>query len=211
MMLAGAAAEKGRCVMHILPDVFSGLATVCIFISCALYFRQTIKNESTPNLMTWLVFVFIAVMNTFTYYSVVGGDVVKTSMVVIHTSMLLLIFLYTAWKRKFTETRMVDVFCILLAIAVGVFWKLSDNDDVTNVLLQIIIVISTVPTIIGLQDGRGREKAISWFFAVSAYVFLSGSLIVDPETEGWVPYTYPFLRGLMCIGVIVSLKKRCRK
>jgi len=146
-----------------------------------------------------------------TYYSVVGGDVVKTSMVVIHTSMLLLIFLYTAWKRKFTETRMVDVFCILLAIAVGVFWKLSDNDDVTNVLLQIIIVISTVPTIIGLQDGRGREKAISWFFAVSAYVFLSGSLIVDPETEGWVPYTYPFLRGLMCIGVIVSLKKRCRK
>jgi hypothetical protein len=190
-----------------LSDALAFVSAVLIFFVYGSYFRQTVRGTSTPNPVTWLIWLSVMTINVFTYFTVVGGDVMKTLVAALAAPFLFLIFTYSLFRGKFTRLSRMDIVCLLLAIAVGVFWRTTGDDITTNIMLQLIILISFIPTISGLLRGKAREKPLPWNVAVVTYAFLALSILTDPDPakRNWVAFMYPVLNGILGNGIVAIL------
>jgi len=90
---------------------------------------------------------------------------------------------------------------LFLSCVVGIFWKTTGDPVVSNLMMQIILVISFVPTLVGLIKRRLREKSLSWNLAVLSYCFLIVS-IVSGSSWTWAQLAYPFFNGIVGNGSV---------
>jgi hypothetical protein len=172
------------------------------------YFRQISKGESTPNPVTWSIWVVVFGMNTVTYFLVAGNDVMKAIQSGLATFFILMIVIYVLVKKGFAKTdKKTDYLCLLLAVVVGIFWKTTRDEITTNLLLQVILAISFIPTLNGIVKGTGKEAFLSWTMAVISYIFLILALFTDPDPEKqrWFMFAFPFVNGIMGNGSIALL------
>src|SRR3989339_675433 len=112
----------------ILSNIFGALAGVTALITYGFYLKQAVKGQSTPNPSTWLIWFIAGVINTFTYFAVVNGNIWQSLFVIAVTFSVLVILVYALLKGKFTKIRPLDFFIFLMALAVGIFWQISSND-----------------------------------------------------------------------------------
>ena len=194
-----------------MSNLFSIISTILVFIVYITYFKQTLIGKSTPNPATWIIWLTVMIMNIFTYFTVVGGDYIKTMVPVTTTSFALLIFLYALFWGKFTKLSITECVCLILAIVVGMFWKVTHDDIITNLLLQVILAISFYPTIQRLLEKKSKEGPIPWALGVCAYIFLILSLCTGEEKQKWYAYAYPFVNGVLGNGSVAFIAFRQRR
>lgn len=176
-----------------MTQVISIIASSCNFLSGVSYFKQLIKNESTPNPATWLIWVVVTIINTVTYFFVVENFWIFLASAVM-ASVIFIIFVTALFKGKFTRINKVDTFSLLLAVAIGIFWLVSGNSVVANVSLQLIFLISFYPTLNGLLTKQGKERPMPWFFALASYVLQIVNVLTNPITL-WA-LTFPIIHGI---------------
>ncbi len=185
------------------------LSGVTALLAYAFYLKQAIKGQSTPNPSSWAIWFLAGIINTFTYFSVVNGNIWQSLFVVAITFSILIVLVYSLFKGKFTKITNLEVVIFLMAIAIGIFWQITSNDRISNLLLQSIYVISYIPTIIGITSGRAKENYNSWLIAVIAYFFTTLSLITNYPGD-WISFISPILNGMLGNGLIVYLILRRR-
>jgi len=188
-----------------MSTLFSVLACINTVAAVAIYFIQIKKGQSTPNPTTWIVRSVVLIMNSFTYFYVVGGGsefwMPATVAVCITT-----VACYSLLYGKFTERNMTDVVCFVLTILVGIFWKATNNPVMANVLLQVILVGSLWPTANGLlRNPKARERAFPWFMGTFSYVLLLISVLLDWENNRWEALVLPIFNGFCGNGSIAVL------
>src|SRR5437667_366392 len=110
------------------------------------YFKQLIKGESVPNPATWLIWFIVTIINTLTYFFVVKGNFWVSLASAVLAFEIFVIFVVALFKGKFSKLRKVEIISLILAFAIGVFWKISGNAIVSNLALQGIFLISFYPT-----------------------------------------------------------------
>jgi hypothetical protein len=177
------------------------------------YFRQVRRGESTPNPVTWSIWVVMFVLNTATYFFVAGNDMMKVIQSSLATIFILVIVIYVLVTKGFAKTdEKTDYVCLVLAVIFGIFWWLSGNEITTNLLLQIVFAISFIPTLNGIVKGTGKEAFPSWTMAVISYIFLILALATDPDPEKrrWFLFAFPVVNGIMGNGstALLALLKR---
>lgn len=165
------------------------------------YLKQTVKGESTPNPGTWVVWFVIMGINTFTYFKVVNDDVLKTAIVFVGFLGITSIMLYSLVKGKFAKLAKIDLILLVLSVIIGIFWQISDNANLSNLFLQIIIFISFLPTAIGLTQNRLREKHWPWTLAVIAYFLQTISLLINYDGNLYQLFL-PIINGILGNGLI---------
>jgi len=111
-------------------------------------------------------------------------------------------------KRKFAKLDRLDIILFVLAIFVGIIWKLTD-DRLANFLVQIVIFIANSATIIGLWQKKLREYYIPWLFAVSAYLVAITGLILSSNTD-WLAYFGLILNGIIANGLVLILSSKTK-
>lgn len=191
--------RKGA-IMSELLSIAASLFMVAVVIT---YFLQVRDNVSTPNPATWLIWSVVSTMNCISYFSVVEGNVFKFFVTVIVAVGLSIVCIYTLRTGRFGKIGWVEIISLLLAVAVGVVWKTA-GPKLANLALQVIFVISFIPTIRGLIKGELKERPRPWILAVTAYVCQVLSLLADWQGD-WISLVYPVVNGIIGNGSVAAI------
>lgn len=188
-----------------MSEFFSLLSSVTVLLVMASYFRQVVGGVSTPNPSTWLVWVIVSAMNMISYFIVVRGDIIKSLITVVTAICITLIFIYSLFKGKFGRVGYVEIISFFGALIIGIFWKMTGNAIVSNLLLQLLLLISFFPTGIGLLRHELLEKSLPWDLAVCAYIFMSIAIILDWKRGDWVALVHPIVNGIVGNGGVALI------
>ncbi len=192
--------------MELILQLLGSLILVLVYF---LYLKQIIKGESTPNPATWLVWFVIMGINTITYFKVVNEDYFKTAIVVVGFSGITAIMLYSFIKGKFSKLSNLDLFLLIISLIIGLFWITGTSATLSNLLLQVLIFISFLPTAVGLIKNKLKEKHLPWTLASIAYILQTISLLLDWNGDYYQLFL-PIINGILgngLIPVILLIKK----
>lgn len=184
--------------MEQILQMIGSLLLVLVYI---FYLKQTIKGESTPNPATWIVWFVIMGINTITYFKVVDENYFKTAIVVVGFTGITFITIYSLLKGKFSKLGKLDSFLLIISIAIGIFWVLGKNAKTSNLLLQIIIFVSFIPTVVGLAQNKLKEKHLPWTLASIAYILQTISLLINWDGNYYQLFL-PIINGILGNGLI---------
>ena len=184
-----------------MTETISIIAVLFNVLAGSSYLKQIIKNESTPNPTTWIIWVIVTVINSATYFTVVGNVWIALSSA-ITAIMVFLIFVLSSFKGKFTKLNKVDVISLALALVVGIFWQVSGNAIISNISLQAVFIISFYPTIHGLLTGVSKENPFAWTMGCCSYVLQIFNIFLSPVTL--IALAFPIIQ-LMGQGYIAIL------
>ena len=180
------------------------LANLLLISTIILYFRNVVVKGVTPNPAAFFIRSVVAVMNCFSYLSVVQKDYFKISVLLVSTLGLLLIFFYALMCGKLTKLRTVDVVCGVAAFVIGVIWKTTGNAVMANLLLQSIMLLAFYPAISGVLAGVAKEEAFPWFLATLCYVFMIISILVDWHIGSGYALVHPVISGFCGNGALAT-------
>lgn len=187
-----------------LSEIFGVCATVTAMLVYVVYFRQTVNGSSVPNPATISIWFGVSVLNTITYFQVVSENVWQVLISAVFATSAFALLGYALYAGKFAKFGRVETAALAIAIASAIFWKISGNADIANLLLQVTLLISFVPVIAGLLRNRLRENPAAWMIAVAAYLFATASVLTD-YNGNWVSLAYPIGNGVIGNGSVAIL------
>lgn len=179
----------------ILVEPLLQVASLLMLLALPIYFSQIRNGSSVPNPATWMIMSLLVVLNTATYYYTAEKETWKTVMAVIPMLGVLTICVYTYTYGKFAPLAAREKRTLKLAVGLMVFWPFVGS-DIANVLIQLLFLSSAYPTIEALRTGDGKEKALPWGIATSAYIIMTIAVGIDC----WYDYSklwqiaYPLIR-----------------
>lgn len=192
-----------------MVQILAVLASLLILGTVGSYMWNVVRNGVTPNPTMFFVRSIVAVMNTVSYFSVVHNDPFKWLVTAVSAGALVVMFLYSLFCGKFTKMREVDIICLVLAILIGIVWKIT-NGAVANLLLQGVMVLAFVPAAIGVYHNRAKEKPLPWALAVASYVLMTATILIGWQGN-WEALAHPLASGIGGNGamlVLILRKKR---
>lgn len=193
-----------------MSEIFAVIGNLLMIGVVVTYFNQVREGASVPNPSTWLLWALVTVINAVTYFYVVEGNLWQSAYTLIVAVGLSGLFLYSLIYGKFGKVGWIEVVCFLLAGGVIILWRVTGNATVANLSLQVIFIISFIPTIVGLLRGSLREKAFAWNLAVTSYIFTTVSLVSSADFL-WASLAFPIVNGILgngSVAVIIQLQTR---
>ena len=127
------------------------------------------RGEIRPNAVTFLIRSIVAIMNMITYFLMTDKEIFKSLIMVMSTVSLSSIFITCLVKNGIGNMSPFDKACGILSIVAIIIWKTSDH-TVANITIQLIIVLASIPTMLGVVSGRNKEIPLPWMMATAAYV-----------------------------------------
>lgn len=182
-------------------SIISSLTACC---SIFFYLKQVKHASSTPNPATWLIVFVVISINTATYYFLNHKNIWSILMPIILTAGIGITIIYSFFKGRIAKVGAVEVAALVGSLIVGIIWKTTADEKMANLLMQVILVSSFIPTLIGLAKKKIKEESFAWNLAVISYFFLMLSVISKPEWE-WAQLAYPFFNGIMGNGSVAIL------
>jgi hypothetical protein len=192
-----------------MSELFSVLSGLAMLAFVAVYMWQTVLGVSTPNPGTWIIWSVVMAMNTASYYLITGENLWPLLTPVVINIGLLLILAYSCRAGKLGRVGATEIVVLLLAGVVGVFWTVTKNPVISNLMIQVVLTVSFIPTVFGLLRGELREASLSWDCAVLSYGFLLASVLCSSNWS-WAQLAYPFFNGVLGNGS-VAIATRIRK
>ena len=188
--------------------LISGILIIPVYLT---YFLQVKKGHSTPNPATWFIWLLVMILNGATYVAMVGNNL-KSFIAIIVPIAQILMFVYLTGRKKFAKIGKTDVLILVLVFIIGIFWKITNNPKLSNLLLQTIILFSFWPTAKGLIWGSLKERPTPWMIATLVYLFTIIANLID--YNGLANLVYPVINGIIgngSIGVIAIIKNSGRQ
>ena len=187
-----------------ISQFFGLLAGVTALVTYFFYFKQVLKKQSTPNPATWIIWVIVGLINMVTFFSVTGNNWWQSFIVIAVFFCMSGVFIYSIFRGKISKVSYIGIASLILAIIIGIFWQITSNDRIANLLLEGIYAISYVPTGAGIIRGTVKEHHVAWIIAFMAYVFVIISIWTGPQAD-WIAYAHPVVNGLLGNGIIIGL------
>jgi hypothetical protein len=187
--------------------IFFALANTCLLVSMVIYLTKIFRGSTTTSPVTWgITFAAMALSNA-TYYFVVHGNLKEQSPALIGNIAVLIVFVHSIihyrpnneGKRKLSN---LDVLILFFALLVTLFWYMSRNANTANVLIQIINLLSFIPTLRGLKRKELHDHPLPWLLAVTGYGFQILTIISNPEPWSWYALVAPVMSGILGSGSV---------
>ena len=192
--------------IEVILGSVAGLVHVVAFV---IYYKQMLIGASCPNISTWTLWVFISTMNCLSYI-VMSESIVKGLLPIASTVACILVFLASLFKGKLSKLNVGDEIVLIIGVFSLFIWWAYRSAIYANLLLQICIAVSFVPTYRGIWKNPNIEKAWPWFIWASAYILQIA--IVFLKWEIWHQLVYPVNGLILHAGVgMLSLKKPERR
>lgn len=193
-----------------MQEILATLSSVVMMAVVFIYYKQVSSGGSTPNPATWFICLVVMTMNVVTYYSVSNDNVWPVLTPTVITFGIMFILIYSSCKGRLGKLGWVEWLTLCLAVVVYIFQKVTGDNANSNLMIQVILLISFVPTIVGILRGQLKEKMFSWLTAIVSYVFLIASILCNTEWT-WTQLAYPFVNGIIGNGSVALAAHLKRK
>lgn len=170
---------------EMILGVTAGLMHIIAFV---IYYKQMLVGTSRPNTSTWTLWVFISTMNCLSYI-VMSKSIVKGLLPIASTTACIMVFFASLFKGKLSKLNIGDEIVLVIGVFSLFVWWAYHSAIYANLLLQICIIISFVPTYRGIWKDFSIEKAWPWFVWSSAYILQI--ILVFLKWEIWYQLVYP--------------------
>jgi len=147
-------------------SIIAGLMHVVAF---ALYNKQMLQGTSIPNAATWTLWSFLTVLNVSSYL-VMSGDMVKSILPIASSFACIGTFMFSLYKGKLSRVDIWDGSALAIGVVSGLVWWWYHSATYANLILQLSVAISFVPTYRGAWKNPANEKAFPWYLWSSAYI-----------------------------------------
>jgi len=199
--------EEKMTASHILAII----ANIIIFAVYAIYLKQVIKGQSTPNPATWTIWFSVLLINSITYI-IITENIYKSFISISACIFVGIILVFSYFKGALKALETVDKCALIGVLPIVIFWQISENAEFSNLALQAILLISFIPTIKRLLDGTLKEASIlPWSLAVIAYGFQIAVVLVN-FNGNYYAIAFPIVNGILGNGsvavIIVYVNKK---
>lgn len=188
-----------------MTEAFSLIANLLIIVVMATYLHKVVSGTTTPNTATWLIWLVVMTINTLTYYQVVGGNLKEVGISALATAGIIAIFVYSLFRGKFSRIGAIDGVVLALAIVIGAIWQTTGDAVLANLALQVVLLISFIPTAHGLVTGILRDHPLPWVIAVLSYCFQVLTVLSGAEGWTWPELAFPILNGIIGNGSVLCI------
>jgi hypothetical protein len=182
--------------------VIFAVAALNLFIAIT-YCVMMIKKRSKPALAMWFFFSIAVAISLITYLK--DGNYSFTDNVLNSLDLILTVFVTLAiavlgdrstWFNKF------DLGCLIAVVAIVAFWLITQNHWITNLSVQLILIIAYFPVVRRMLKAKENTEPFSvWIALMLAPVF---SLITS---KGELAAVYA-IRAIACTGLLLALMIR---
>jgi hypothetical protein len=184
-------------------SVASGVLQLLSFF---LYNRKVLRGQSHPNAATWSLWVGLTVLNCVTYV-MMTTDLVKGIMPMVSTLACFVTFWLALVRGKFSRLSSADwgaMFCGALACLV---WWVYHSVTGANLILQVCVLISFVPTYRSVWNLPGQESPVPWFGWGAGYALAVGLVLLRWQGH-YQDFVYPLSGCLLHSGLgVIALRK----
>lgn len=164
------------------------------------YIRQLVKKKIKPALAMWIMFSTAVGMSLITYMSADNfgflDNILNTVDVVYVVTISVAIAIFGDKSSKITRF---DKGCLFVVMMIVIFWIFTQNHVVTNILIQLILVIAYFPVVKRLlETHENTEPFLIWIGMLIAPVL---SLL---SSKGMLATVYS-VRAIICVGLLLLL------
>lgn len=192
-----------------MVEIISILSGLCFLALYPFYIVQMKRGESTPNPATWFIWWIVSIGNAYTYLYITHDNPWKASIALVAPFAILVTLIFAVYYSKFTKFKCIEWIIVTLTIVFAVVWYYTNDERLANGLIQIILIISFIPTIEDLVKKEAKERPVPWLFAVIAYSL--STFVVLFEYTDWLQVLYPVGNGIIGNGIILILSIRSKK
>jgi hypothetical protein len=179
------------------------LVIAIIMVLMVRYIYLLVKKEIKPALAMWLFFSIAIIMSLVTYRSESGygllDNIMNTVDLVYVVTVFIAILFFGDRSSRFTRF---DRGCLVTVVAIFLFWVLTGNHRVTNLLTQAILVIAYFPVVKRLISSKENTEPFSVWIGM-----LIAPLIALFSSKGTLATIYS-VRAIICVGILLLLMLR---
>lgn len=152
------------------------------------------KKRIQPSLAMWLFFLIAISVSLITYLK--DGDfrfqdnILNVADLFMAGSIVICILLF---GEKSTRFNRFDTFCLSFVMVILFFWIITRNHFISNILMQLIMVIAYFPTYNRLIITRKNSESFTVWISM-----LTASLVALISTKGLLAQIYVW-RAIICI------------
>lgn len=193
-----------------MSDILALLSGLVMISVAFIYLKQVYDGKSIPNPATWIIWFAAMALNTSTYYFISHQSILAVLTPGSITLGILVILIYSSSKGRIGKVGFVEIVVLIASVITGIFWGITKDSALANLILQGIFLISFIPTVVGLLKGELKEGTASWNAAVLSYLLLIASVLTSTEWD-WVQLAYPILNGVIGNGSVALIARLRRK
>lgn len=183
---------------------FSIYSVTLIILSITVrYIWLLVKKKIKPALAMWIIFSIAIIISLITYLS--GGNyglfdnIMNTIDLFYVISISIAIIIFGDKNSRFSKF---DKGCLVMVLIIVIFWVFTQNHKITNILVQLILVIAYFPVIKRLIDSKeNSEPLLVWIGMLLAPAI---SLL---SSRGLLATIYS-IRAIICVGLLLFLMIR---
>jgi len=177
-----------------------------------IYNIQTRLGKSEPRIITWLIWVFLTILNALSY-NVMSGDFVATLQFFMGSVACIATFLYVIMIGKFKRPERNDWLMFGLAALAVAVWAIFRSATGANMIILLATAISFVPTLIGVWEDPFVETPLAWNLWTTAYIISTTNLLFRdcPAVAFIGPVAMIFAHGAIAVLSTESRKRRFSK
>lgn len=159
--------------LAIILGIIAGVIDIGTFV---LYNKNILQGQCRPNIVSWGLWSFLAVLACVSYISMTG-DWVKCILSVVSTTACIGTFVFSLFKGNVNKLGKFDYWALALGVFAALIWWIYKNSTYGNLLLQPCFVIAYIPTWKSVWNDKKNEKPLPWLlwtvtFAVQIVVVL---------------------------------------
>jgi hypothetical protein len=161
---------------------------------------QLAKKELQPTLAMWMMFTVAVIMSMVTYlhsgnYGFLDNIMNTADLIYVSSVTLAIIFM----GDTSSKINRFDLACLVVVVIFIVFWLITKNHIVTNLLIQSIMVIAYFPVVKRLITTRQNSES----FLIWTGMMIAPALSLL-SSKGLLATIYS-VRAMICIALLISL------
>jgi hypothetical protein len=177
-------------------------------VSYALYNREMLRGNIRPNTATWVLWTFLALLNTASYVAM-SQDLAKAATPIAGCAACVVTLCLTAGKGRLSRLNRLDMVILAIGSAAGLLWWSSRSAACANLLLQLAFVISNIPTFRGVWKDPCIERPLPWFGFAAAYL-LNLAVVIMRWNDNLADLAYPVISLIADggVGIVIVWRRR---
>lgn len=175
--------------------------TAAVFSGCAylIYLLQVSHGGSIPNPASWTIWAFLAGLNAITFWKG-SRDSLATAQFFTGAVGCVSVWVFTLAKGKFTALDAIAWAVLILCVAACLVWWITRSAVYANLVLGGTLLVSFMPTIIGVWQNGKIEQSFPWYLWTAAFAITSVN--VFRRTDRTKPQWW-FLMVVPILGVVL--------